>query len=53
MTKAFKLSVAYAHDFQNSITGPLVEPFVGRIPNSSVRTAATADTVYFGASVAF
>ena len=53
VTKAFKLSVTYAHDFQNSISGPIVEPFVGKIPGSSVRTAATADTVYFGASVAF
>ncbi len=53
VTKAFKVSLTYAHDFQNSISGPLVEPFVGRIPNSSVRTAATADSVYFGASVAF
>ena len=53
VTKEFKLSVTYAHDFQNSITGPLVEPFVGKIPGSSVRTAATADSVYFGATVSF
>jgi long-chain fatty acid transport protein len=53
VTKAFKISVAYAHDFQNSISGPLVEPFLGKIQGSTVRTASTADTVYFGASVAF
>ena len=53
VTKALKLSVTYAHDFQNSITGPIIEPFVGKIPGSSVRSAATADSVYFGATVAF
>lgn len=53
VTKALKLNLAYAHDFQNSISGPLIEPFVGRIPNSSVRTASTVDSVYLGATVAF
>jgi long-chain fatty acid transport protein len=53
VTPQFKISLAYSHDFQNSITGPLIEPFVGRIPGSSIRTAATADVVYIGATVAF
>jgi long-chain fatty acid transport protein len=53
VTPQFKLSLAYSHDFQNSISGPLIEPFVGRIAGSSVRTATTADTVYFGATVSF
>lgn len=53
ITQTFKLSLAYSHDFQNSISGPLVQPFVGRIPGSSVRTAATADAVYLGATVSF
>lgn len=53
VTTRFKLSVTYSHDFQNAISGPLVQPFVGRIPGSSVRTAATADVVYIGASVGF
>ena len=44
----FKVSVAYAHDFQNSITGPIIEPFVGKIQGVIVRTTATADTVLRG-----
>lgn len=53
VTKAFKISLTYAHDFQNAISGPLVEPFLGKIPGSNVRTASTVDTVYIGATVAF
>jgi len=53
VTQAFKLSLAYAHDFQNAISGPLVQPFVGRVPGSSVRTASTVDSVYIGATVSF
>lgn len=53
MTKNFKISVAYAHDFQNQITGPLILPFLGALPGTSVRTAATADAVQIGATVAF
>jgi long-chain fatty acid transport protein len=53
VTKAFKLSVAYAHDFQNAISGPLVEPFVGPLPGTKVRSVATVDTVLFGGTVAF
>ena len=53
MTQAFKISLAYAHDFQNTISGPLVEPFLGPIPGAKVRTSTTADTVYVGATVAF
>jgi long-chain fatty acid transport protein len=53
VTKTFKLSLAYAHDFQNAISGPLVEPFIGRVPNSSVRTSSTVDSVYLGATVSF
>jgi long-chain fatty acid transport protein len=53
VTKAFKISFAYAHDFQNSVSGPIIEPFVGRVPGSSVRSAATADGVLLGATVAF
>jgi long-chain fatty acid transport protein len=53
VTTAFKLSIAYVHYFQNSITGPLIQPFNGPIPGSSVRAAATADSVILGASVIF
>ncbi len=53
VTQAFKVSRAYAHDFQNATTGPLVQPFVGRLAGNSVRTASTVDSVYIGATVAF
>jgi long-chain fatty acid transport protein len=53
VSKSLKLSLAYVHYFQNSNTGPIVLPFVGPVPGSSVRTAATADSVILGASVAF
>jgi long-chain fatty acid transport protein len=53
VSKSFRLSLTYAHDFQSSITGPIIQPFIGRVPNSSVRTAATGDSVVFGGSVAF
>ncbi|MGE5755263.1 MAG: OmpP1/FadL family transporter [Planctomycetaceae bacterium] len=53
VTTALRLSIAYVHYFQNAISGPLVEPFVGPVPGSSVRSAATADSVILGASVLF
>jgi long-chain fatty acid transport protein len=53
VTKALKLNVAYAHDFQNAISGPLIQPFIGPVPHSTVRTASTADAVYIGATVTF
>jgi long-chain fatty acid transport protein len=53
VTKALKLSLTYAHDFQNAISGPLIEPLVGAIPGTRVRTATAVDSVYAGATVAF
>jgi len=53
VTTALKLSIAYVHYFQNSISGPIVEPFAGPVPGSSVRTAVAADSVILGASVSF
>jgi long-chain fatty acid transport protein len=53
VTKSFKLSITYAHDFQNSVTGPIIQPFVGAVPGSSVRSASTADSVYIGSTVMF
>jgi long-chain fatty acid transport protein len=53
VTEQFKISLAYVHDFQNTISGPLVEPFVGRIHGATVQTSATADIVFFGATVTF
>ncbi len=53
VTKALRLSIAYVHYFQNSIQGPLIQPFVGPIPGSVVRSASTADSVILGATVSF
>ncbi len=51
-SKSLSLSLAYAHDFQNSISGPIIQP-TGAVPGSSVKTSATADSVILGASVYF
>ena len=53
LTKNFKVSFAYAHNFQNQISGPIIQPGVGAVPGTSVRTAATADYIQIGATVAF
>lgn len=53
VTQKFKLSVAYAHDFQSSTEGPIILPFSGPIHGSSVKNTATADTVLVGATVSF
>ena len=53
VTKSLNVSLAYVHSFQNSNTGPIIQPFLGAIPGSSVRSAATADSVIIGASVYF
>jgi len=46
------LSAAYAHAFQNSITGPLLQP-TGPIPGYNVTSTISADTFLFGATVQF
>ena len=53
ITPIWSVSGAYAHDFQNQISGPLIQPFVGAIPGSNVRTAATADGFLLGTTVKF
>jgi long-chain fatty acid transport protein len=53
VTSTLKLSLAYVHYFQNEISGPIIQPFAGPVPGSSVRAAATADSVILGASVTF
>jgi long-chain fatty acid transport protein len=53
VTQRFKLSVAWAHDFQNSVEGPIILPFSGPVRGSSVKNTATADSVMVGAAVAF
>jgi long-chain fatty acid transport protein len=46
------LSLSYAHDFENSISGPIISPR-GAIPGSSVKSDVAADAVLIGASVRF
>jgi long-chain fatty acid transport protein len=53
LTKNFKVSFAYVHNFQNQISGPIIQPTVGAVPGTSVRTASTADYVQIGATVSF
>lgn len=53
VTTALRLSLTYVHLFQNSITGPIIEPFSGPVHGSSVREASTADSVILGATVLF
>ncbi len=43
VSNALKLSLGYAHAFQNSIDGPLVTP-LGALPGTSIRNTVSADT---------
>jgi long-chain fatty acid transport protein len=52
IAECFRVSVAYAHGFDNSIRGPIVSP-LGTIPGSSVQSLVSADTVLFGATFKF
>jgi long-chain fatty acid transport protein len=53
VTKQFKVSVTWSHDFQNSIEGPIILPFTGPVRGSSVKNTSTADNVLIGATVSF
>lgn len=50
LTDALTLSAAYAHGFENSISGPFVTP-AGAIPGSSVRNTISVDTFMIGAGM--
>ena len=52
VTESLSLSLAYAHAFQNSVSGPFVTPF-GSLPGTSVTSIVSADTFLFGATVRF
>lgn len=52
VTQDLSMSMAYAHCFQNSITGPLITP-AGAVPGSSITSAASVDTFMMGMSVKF
>lgn len=53
LSAALKLSLAYTHFFENSVTGPMISPLGGPIPGTAVTVGASADVVTFGASVKF
>jgi long-chain fatty acid transport protein len=46
------MSIAYAHGFENSISGPIITPFA-TVPGSFVQNTASADTFLFGFTVLF
>ena len=52
VTKNFKLSLAYSHFFENSVSGPIVTPD-GPIPGASVSSKTGADALTAGASFLF
>ncbi len=52
ISDALKVSLAYVHAFENSITGPFVSP-LGPVPGTTVRTKLSADALVLGASVQF
>ena len=53
LTSCVQFSVAYAHMFQNSSTGPVVLPGLGPIPGTSVTSTAAADSLLAGMAVRF
>jgi long-chain fatty acid transport protein len=52
VTETFKISLAYAHFFTNSISGPFLSP-LGAVPGTSVTTQVAADIYSVGASFLF
>jgi long-chain fatty acid transport protein len=52
VTDVFTISVAYSHNFANSVEGPLVTP-AGPVRGSSVRSTASGDSMLLSFSVKF
>lgn len=52
LTDNFKLSLTYAHFFENSVSGQFLTP-LGPIPGTSVTSKASADSISAGASFTF
>jgi hypothetical protein len=44
-SRSFTLSLTYVHGFDNSISGPLVNPVTGAVPGTSVRDSSSADSI--------
>jgi long-chain fatty acid transport protein len=52
ITNNFKVSLMYAHFFENSVSGQFISPF-GPIPGTSATSKASADAITAGASFTF
>jgi long-chain fatty acid transport protein len=52
LTERLKLSMAYAHFFENSVSGPFISP-TGPVPGYNVATSASGDSFIAGVSVTF
>jgi long-chain fatty acid transport protein len=52
ITDSFRVSLAYAHAFENSISGSILS-FRGPIPGSTVQSTTSADTLLIGATIKF
>jgi long-chain fatty acid transport protein len=52
VTECFRISFAYEHAFENSITGPIITP-AGAVPGSFVQSTTSADAFVFGATFRF
>ncbi len=52
VSRSLSVSLAYAHGFENSISGPLATPF-GSLPFVTIQSKASYDALLFGLSVLF
>jgi hypothetical protein len=53
LNASLKLSLAYAHAFENSSSGPIFSPTFGPLPGTNVTSKTAADLVSVGASFCY
>lgn len=53
LTEQVRLSLAYLHGFENTVTGPMQAPGIGPIPGTSVTSRVSADAVALGINVRY
>jgi long-chain fatty acid transport protein len=53
VTATFKISLAYAHFFRNSISGPIISPLAGPLAGTNVTASAYADSILAGGTFKF
>jgi len=53
VTATFKISLAYAHFFRNSISGPIISPLAGPLAGTNVTASAYADSIIAGGTFKF